>query len=88
ERFKTIKLARFAFSKGGFYPAVLNATNEAMVQLFLEGTVTIDRIESEIASAMSDDSLMNSFRNLTFTLENIMKVDQDVKNKIMQKYKR
>lgn len=88
ERFKTLPLARYAFLKGGFYPAVLNATNEAMVELFLNRLVTIDQIEEEITLSMHDDCLMDNYRHLPFNLENIMKVDQDVKNKKFQKFKR
>lgn len=86
ERFPTLQLARYAFSKRGFYPACLNAINEVMVKLFLDGIVTIDQIDLEIASSL--DELASCYQELEFNLENVMKVDQEVKNKINQKYKR
>ena len=45
ERFPLVKIAKEAVNKGGLYPAVLNASNEAAVNLFLNGKIAFQRLK-------------------------------------------
>jgi 1-deoxy-D-xylulose 5-phosphate reductoisomerase len=73
DTFKCLALARRAISNGGLYPTILNAANEAAVELFLNEKISFlgigDLVESALEHYKQDASLM-------LTLENILKYDK------------
>ena len=65
ERFPAFKLAREAMRRGGALPGVLNAANEAAVELFREGKIGFCRIWELTEAAMTrfdgrDDGTLES----------------------------
>ncbi len=54
-KFKAIKLAKFSLNEGGLLPAVLNYSNELMVQLFLNKKISFNKITS------NNELIMNKF---------------------------
>ncbi len=52
KRYPAIQLGLDAGRKGQTYPAVLNAANEAAVQLFVEGSLSFDRIVALVADTL------------------------------------
>lgn len=84
EKHQLVKMAYNAIRKGGFYPTVLNATNEVCVELFLNKQISFIDIEEIIINEMN---LFDSCQyELDFTIENILKLDQEIKNKIKKMY--
>ena len=51
-KFPCLELARQALKKGGTYPAVLNAADEEVVKMYLEGRIKFSRIPVMIEKAM------------------------------------
>ena len=82
-RFKAIKLARVVIEKGGFYPVVFNASNEELVKMFLNREITIDEIVNTIEEEINRTEEL--YGHLAYNLENILKVDELVKNNIKEK---
>ena len=54
-KFNAIKLAKFSLSEGGLLPAVLNYSNELMVQLFLNREISFNEI------TLNNETVMNKF---------------------------
>jgi 1-deoxy-D-xylulose 5-phosphate reductoisomerase len=75
-----IKIAREVIEKGKFYPVVFNASNEKLVQMFLNKEITIDQIVTRIEQEINRTEEL--YGHLTYNLENILKVDELVKNNI------
>ncbi len=84
EKHKLVSLAYLAIEKGGFYPTVLNATNEICVELFLKKKIKFTDIEKIISSEFSLFDKMNY--NQEFTIDQILELDQTIKMKIRNKY--
>lgn len=80
ERYPMIKLAYEVGKLGGFYPTVFNASNEKAVELFLKGKIKFLDIENIIEKAISDFSKSNC--KMEYTIPNILKLDQEVKDSI------
>ena len=86
-RFPLLKLAYEAGRKGGLYPTVYNASNEAAVELFLEEKISFLDIEKIVTDAVREyDSRIKSAKN-DFTIEDIIKTDIEVKERIKEVYK-
>ena len=83
ERFPLVSLAKLSLKKGSFYPAVLNAGNEALVELFLQDKIMFWEIDETLKKFMMEPSLPDLWEGLDLNLNNIMKVDRLVKNKIL-----
>jgi len=83
ERFPCLKMACDAAIKGNIYPTVLNASNDIAVKLFLEDKISYLEIEKIIKEAL-DETI--AVKNLT--LDAILRVEKEVKEKIVQKYER
>lgn len=81
---KLVKMAYNAIEKGGFYPTVLNATNEICVELFLNRKISFVDIEKIICEQMNWFETYQC--ELEFTIDNILKLDQEIKNKIKNMY--
>lgn len=88
-RFPLLKLAYFVGEKGGLYPTVYNASNEAAVELFLEEKISFLDIEKIVTDAVKEfDSKYNNINNICcYTIEDIIKTDIEVKERIKEVYK-
>ena len=86
-RFPLLKLAYEVGRKGGLYPTVYNASNEAAVELFLEEKISFLDIEKIVTDAVREyDSRIKSAKQ-DFTIEDIIKTDIEVKERIKEVYK-
>ncbi|WP_208592553.1 1-deoxy-D-xylulose-5-phosphate reductoisomerase [Gracilibacillus suaedae] len=81
ERFPCLAFAYHAGNKGGSLPTVLNAANEAAVDLFLREKITFLEIEDVIENAMENHSFIEQP-----DLETINAIDQEIRNKTYEKY--
>ena len=81
ETFSCLRLCREALRKGGLYPTVANAANEAAVQLFLDGRISFLRIADIVEQALSQCR----FDTDTVTLEAILETDRETRLKISEK---
>ena len=77
DRFKIMEVVKTVIKKGKFYPVVFNASNEALVNLFLSGKITFDKIVNKIIEEINKTEEL--YGNLPYNLENILKVDELVK---------
>lgn len=84
EKYQLVNMAYNVIEKGGFYPTVLNASNEACVELFLNKKISFTDIEKIILNEMSCFDKCKC--ELEFTIDNILKLDQEIKNKIKNMY--
>ena len=82
ERFPCLKYAYDAANKGGIYPAVLNAANEAAVRLFLNDKISFLDIESIIYTEITN----KKYEAIMPTLENIIKVSNEIILNITERY--
>lgn len=81
ERFPCLKMAYEAGMKGNIYPTVLNASNEAAVQLFQQGKISYLAIEKIIAEALANTKEVEEL-----SLDIILKVNKEVQEEILIKY--
>ena len=81
ERFPCLKMAYDSGIKGGSYPTVLNAANEAAVALFLEDKTDFLGIEKIVYEALEQHQGI-AYPSLTEILE----IDKEVRNNIWNKY--
>ncbi len=79
---KLVNLAYEVVKKGSFYPTVLNASNEVAVELFLNKKIKFTDIERIILKEV------NSYDhfNIKFTIDNILKLDKNIKEKLRKIY--
>ena len=82
ERFPCLKMAYEAGRQGGSCPTVLNAANEAAVDLFLKDKISFLEIEDVVYQALASHQKV-----VSPTLEEILAIDSDVRRQIMTKYK-
>jgi 1-deoxy-D-xylulose 5-phosphate reductoisomerase len=66
--------------KGKFYPVVFNASNEVLVNQFLNGKITFDKIVEGIINEINNT--FELYGDLPYTLENILEVDRLVKERL------
>lgn len=71
ERFPCLGMAVEALSRGGFFPAALNAANEAVVNAFLERRIGFTRIAECIRAVLDRFSM-----DRPLTLENLKAADE------------
>lgn len=81
KRFPCLKYAYEAGKKGGLYPTVLNASNEAAVKLFLEDKITFLDIERIIEREISKE-----YNNLKPTIEEILVLNKEIQERILKEY--
>jgi 1-deoxy-D-xylulose-5-phosphate reductoisomerase len=79
ERFPMLQYAYESGQKGGSYPTVLNAANEAAVELFIKGKISFLDIEKLVYNELKEHNL-----NLSPDLETVLSIDQAIKTKIKQ----
>lgn len=81
ERFPCLRMAFEAGKQGGSYPTVLNAANEAAVELFLNKKITFLEIETVVEEALSGHTKIDHP-----SLEQILELDQEIRRTILTKY--
>lgn len=81
KRFPCLRMAYEAGMKGNIYPTVLNASNEAAVQLFQEGKISYLTIEKIIGEALANTKEVEEL-----SLDIILKVNKEVQEEILIKY--
>ncbi len=81
DRYLCLKYAIDAGISGGIMPAVLNAVNEACVALFLNEKISFLDIEKIIK-----EELDNTVNIINPTLEQIIRIDKEVKDRVTIKY--
>lgn len=82
DTFGCLKLAYEAGKKSGNMPAIMNASNEVAVELFLQGCIEYLQIEKIIRECMENFEYIENP-----TLEEIIEVDNKVRCYVMEKYK-
>ena len=82
DRYPCLKYAYDAVYKGGIYPAVLNAANEAAVWLFLNDKIEFLDIEKIIYDEINNDKYLS----YDYTLDNVIKVSYMIMNNIKERY--
>lgn len=80
DRYPCLKYAYEAGIKGGIMPVVLNASNEMAVSLFLDKKISFLQIEEIIKFEMENTV------NFKPNLDDIIRVDLEVKERIKEKY--
>lgn len=81
ERYPLLGMAIEAGKTGGYAPCILNAANEAAVQLFLNGKITFLEIESIVKECLE---VFENEKNIGIEL--ILEKDQQVKDYVLNKY--
>ncbi|MEC9485061.1 MAG: 1-deoxy-D-xylulose-5-phosphate reductoisomerase [Candidatus Izemoplasma sp.] len=81
DRYPLFEQALNAGKAGGIKPVVLNAANEAAVQLFLNGKITFLQIEQIVVECL------NKFKqDKPLSIEYILSLDEQVKETVLQQY--
>ena len=80
ERFPCLKYAYDAANKGGVYPAVLNASNEAAVKLFLNDKIKFLDIEKIIRRELDKTYTIEA------NIENILKLDKEIQDRLYNEF--
>ena len=86
ERYPLVQIAIDTLNKGGIYPCILNAANEVAVDLFLKGIISFDEIEDIIIKELNN-SKYDEFNSDNLSIEELLMVDNLVKNNIINKRK-
>lgn len=81
ETFKCLKLAYQAGKEGGFVPTVLNASNEACVDMFIREKISFLQISEIIERCMDKFSI-----NEELNIDNIINLDKKVKEFVYNNY--
>ncbi len=81
DTFNCLNLAFEAGKKAGFYPAILNAANEASVELFLKKEISFMRIPELIEEALNKFSFSEQL-----SLPAVVEADKKVKDYIFNNY--
>lgn len=82
EKFECLKLCYQVLQNGGTYPVVLNAANEIAISLFLDSKISFWEIASVIKQSLNEHVSKEHF-----TLDDIVKIDKEVRIKILEKFK-
>lgn len=81
ERYPLLKLAYEVGESGGILPCIMNAANEAAVQLFLNDKIKFLDIEAIVISTVRYHSNIDNP-----TLDDIIRVDKEIKESILSRY--
>ena len=82
ERYPCLEYAYYAVNRGGIYPAVLNAANEAAVWLFLNDKIKFLDIEKIIYDEIHNDK----YESYEYTLDTIIRVSNKIMDSIKERY--
>ncbi len=74
-RYPMLELAYKVGKLGGFYPTIFNACNEACVDLFIQNKIKFLDIEKILFNCINSTNNIN----LEFNIDNILKVDSEIK---------
>ena len=80
DRFPCISYAYEAGKKGGVYPTVLNAANEASVHLFLQKKIKFLDIEKVIRRELDKEY------NIEPSIDNILYLDKEIQDRLYQEF--
>lgn len=80
DRFPCLSYAYEAGKKGGVYPTVLNAANEAAVNLFLNDKIKFLDIEKIIRRELDKEY------NVEFSIENVLELDKEIQQRIKKEF--
>jgi 1-deoxy-D-xylulose-5-phosphate reductoisomerase len=78
ERFPSLRLARQALESGGGAPVVLNAANEAAVEMFLAGAIGFTEIASIVENALAE-----TVAPTPADISAVMELDREVRSRVM-----
>ncbi|MFQ5650377.1 MAG: 1-deoxy-D-xylulose-5-phosphate reductoisomerase [bacterium] len=81
DKFPCLKLSVQALEQGGAAPAVLNASNEQAVHLFLQEKIRFDQIH-----ALVEDALAHCTTNGCLGVDELLEVDRSAREYISDKY--
>lgn len=81
KRFPCLAYAYEAGIKGGLYPTVLNAANEAAVKLFLNDKIKFLQIEEIIRTYLDKD-----YPNMNPTIDEILSLNEEIQRKILSDF--
>ena len=84
DRYPCLEYAYYAVSRGGVYPAVLNASNEAAVWLFLNDKIKFLDIEKIIYDEIHNDK----YESYDYSLDTIIKISNQIMNSIKERYEK
>ncbi|MBN2541614.1 1-deoxy-D-xylulose-5-phosphate reductoisomerase [bacterium] len=79
KRFPCLRLAYEALHKGGSFPVVLNAANEAAVQLFLEKRINLARIPEIVERVLERHTHVSNP-----SIDTILQIDHNVKREVIE----
>ena len=82
KRYPLLQLSYEAGKKGGLYPVVLNAANEAAVNLFLKEKISFIMIEEIVLSSVKN--FKGNIKNPS--LKEIIETDKKIKEEVTNKY--
>jgi 1-deoxy-D-xylulose-5-phosphate reductoisomerase len=81
EKFECLKLAYFAAKEDGTYPAVLNASNEIAVHLFLNGKIKFTQIPDIVGKSLNNHKSIDNFET-----EHIFEIDRTTRENILKDF--
>jgi 1-deoxy-D-xylulose-5-phosphate reductoisomerase len=81
DSFKCLKIAYDVLILGGTYSAVLNASNEIAVDLFLKEKIAFTDIPGIIEDSLDKHTSVNDF-----SLEDLINIDTETRIKLIEKY--
>jgi len=81
DAFKCLKLACDVLKNDGTYSAVMNASNEIAVDLFLKEKISFTDIPDIIESSLNNHSSLNHF-----SVEDLICIDSETRSKLNEKY--
>lgn len=77
-KFRALPLARQALARGGGAPCVLNAANEAAVELFLGGRLAFGGINGQVERALEQ------YQGRAESLEDLIALDQETRVRVVE----
>ena len=81
KRFPCLSYAYEAGKKGGLYPTVLNAANEAAVKLFLHDKIKFLDIEKIIKNYLDEE-----YSNSNPSIDEILALNEEIQRKILNEF--
>jgi len=78
-KFRALPLARQALERGQGAPCVLNAANEAAVELFLQGRLSFAGINDRVEEALA------SWQGRAESLDDLMALDTETRERVLEK---
>lgn len=85
-RYPLVNIAIDSLNKGGIYPCILNASNEAAVKLFLDGEIGFNQIEQIIIKELNNP-VYTKYNKESLNVDDLLNLDRIVKNNVMQNRK-